>query len=102
MAFGFPAYHTQRYQVPPAAMANVGHAIRWAISSLGWSIRNESMYHIEASTGINLLSWGESVSIHFMPDYSITITSKCAWPLQCFDWGKNQSNVEALRQRTGF
>lgn len=102
MAFGFPAYHTERCQVPPAAMANACLAIRSAITSQGWRVRNETMQRIEASTGVNLWSWGETIIVDAMPDYSITITSKCSWPLQCFDWGKNQANVVELRKRAGF
>jgi hypothetical protein len=38
-------------------------------------------------------SWGERVFVSFLPDGSISVTSKCAFPLQCLDWGKNEINV---------
>ena len=33
------------------------------------------------------------VFIKFLPDNSVSVTSKCALPTQCFDWGKNKANV---------
>jgi hypothetical protein len=51
---------------------------------------------IIASASISALSWGEKVLISFLPDGSISLTSKCAYPLQCVDWGKNEANVRSF------
>ena len=43
---------------------------------------------------MSLLSWGEKVIITFLSDDSIAVTSKCAFPGQCLDWGKNKANIK--------
>jgi hypothetical protein len=94
MAFGFPAYHTEHYSAGADASADLRVAIRAAIKALSWTIKQEVSDQIIASTNFNLRSSWEKVSISFLPDNSISITSKCSWPTQCFDWGKNKANVE--------
>ena len=92
MAFGFPAYHRESITLCPTrgdAYAQVLGALR----SLSWPIRQESAQQILASTGMGLRSWGEQIVIELLPDNGLTITSKCALPTQCFDWGKNRANV---------
>ena len=61
---------------------------------MSWSIREEASGQIIASTSVNLRSWGEKVLISFLPDNSISVTSKCSLSTQCLDWGKNKANVE--------
>lgn len=99
MAFGFPAYHTECYS--PASTTNVQDAVLQTISKLGWSIRQEREDGIIASTGMNLRSWGEKVLIDFLGDNSISVTSQCALPTQCLDWGKNRANVTKFIMELG-
>ena len=98
MSFGFPAYHTEHYH-PRATDEGIGQVVRRALRNLSWPIREETSNHILASTSMNLRSWGERVRIDFLPDGSISVTSKCALVTQCFDWGKNRRNVERLLAR---
>ena len=93
MAFGFPAYHTEHYSAGAGISTDLRGAVKSALTEISWSIREESSGQIIALTSISLLSWGEKVLINFLPDNSISVTSKChLW--QCVDWGKNQSNVQ--------
>lgn len=93
MAFGFPAYHTERYCADTGKSADLRAAVRVTLNALSWSIREEVSDRITASTSGNIRSWGEKILISFLPDNSISVTSKCALPTQCFDWGKNKANV---------
>ena len=92
MAFGFPAYHTQRFSLGSTA-ADLHNAVRRALESLSWSIREDTSAGVVASIGVNLWSFGERVLIAFLPQNCISITSRCAASTQCFDWGKNKANV---------
>lgn len=92
MAFGFPAYHTERCSVSTAT-ADLRKAARETLFALSWSVREETHERIVGSTSINIRSWGEKVFIQFLPDNSISVTSKSALPTTCFDWGKNKDNV---------
>jgi hypothetical protein len=98
MAFGFPAYHTERYTLPDSQL-DWHELVVEAILALRWSITAESEKCIRASTSVNLWSWGERVSITFGPRGTVLVTSKCALPTQCLDWGKNRSNVTAFLKR---
>ena len=93
MVFGFPAYHTERYCAGTGKSADLRVAVRETVNALSWSIREEASDRITASTSVNIRSWGEKILISFLPDNSISVTSKCALPTQCLDWGKNKANV---------
>ena len=101
MAFGFPAYHTERYDAQHDI--DLRSVAKETLAQLSWALRTEESMEILASTSLNLRSWGEKVTIKFEADRSISITSRCALPTQCFDWGKNRANVvkfiAALNQR---
>src|SRR5262249_35999652 len=43
--------------------------------------------------GISFWSWGETMTVEVRKDSSVRVRSECAFPTQCFDWGKNQRNV---------
>ena len=93
MTVGFPAYHTERYSVGAGKSADLRVAVRATLKALSWSIREEASETIIASTSVNFRSWGEKVLISFLPDNSISVTSKCALPTQFLDWGKHEANV---------
>jgi hypothetical protein len=103
MAFGFPAYHTDdfRARLPEHKLRELAYA---ALSALGWVVE-EDRFEVRAKTSMSFWSWGERVTITTLPDGGLSITSRCALPTQCFDWGKNQKNVmrvlDALRERIG-
>jgi hypothetical protein len=92
MTFGFPAYHTQHF-TPPNPNYDVRILVRQTLDVLNWRLREDTHGYVVASTGVNLLSWGERIIVEFHPDNSCSVTSKCSLPTQCFDWGKNASNV---------
>lgn len=93
MAFGFPAFHTEHLSVAQNGSTDLYAAVLTALNALSWPIREQTADQITASTSVNVLSWGEKVLITFVPDSGIAITSTCALPTQCFDWGKNKANV---------
>jgi hypothetical protein len=92
MAFGFPAHHTERYTGTGKA-EDVRAAVRSTLNELTWSIRDERSDAITATASISQMSWGDRIVVNFLPDGLISVTSKCAYPLQCIDWGKNETNV---------
>ncbi len=94
MSFGFPAYFTQHLSREGAPAETLRSAARDALDALGWHVREERADQIVASTSLNIRSWGERVILSFPSDGSISVTSRCALPTQCVDWGKNKSNVQ--------
>lgn len=96
MAFGFPAYHAQMFDHPSAALTLERCA--QACRALGWSIERMEPNALVASTPLSARSWSEHVQITLHSPHKLTITSQCAMPTQCFDWGKNRENVARLYQ----
>ena len=93
MAIGFPAYHTEIYS-PSDDRSDLRSAVKLTLSEVSWLIRKETQETIEASTSLNLRSWGEKIIITFLSNGSISVTSKCALPTQLFDWWKNETNIK--------
>lgn len=92
MTFGFPAHHTETYSAGTAT-ADLREAARETLTVLMWSVREETSDSILADTPHNLRCHnGEEVLITFTAD-SLSVCSKCFWPTQCVDWGKNKANV---------
>lgn len=95
MALGFPAYHTQVYRFLNASIDRMS-VMQNALFTLHWQIGERSATSITAKVGTNWLSWGEKVTIELIDSTSVSLTSQCAFPTQCFDWGKNRTNIETL------
>lgn len=77
-----------------------------ALSTLGnaSSVRAE-FDTVRASIRISGSSWGEKIAVGFTDTSqgtSMHITSRCTFPLQFFDWGKNEKNVDEFIQAMGI
>ncbi len=93
MSYGFPAYHSEVYSAGTGKYTDLRAAVKATLAAVSWSTKEETGAHILAATRMGLRSWGERVLIDFLPDNSIRVTSKCVFPLQVVDWGKNKANV---------
>lgn len=95
MAFGFPAYATgsRRFDLPQDELAS---GVRNALAGLGWKFEALSPTHFVARLSAGVWSWGERVNIDVAEDGTVAVSSECVFPLQCFDWGKNQTNVHTF------
>tara|TARA_B100002052_G_C15357740_1_gene365505 strand:- start:76 stop:387 length:312 start_codon:yes stop_codon:yes gene_type:complete len=95
MAFGFPAYHEAeiKLNIPPEDV--VGFMVP-IIESLSWSIREYSQNHMLITSKVGMKSWGEKIRVTILPSGMLGIRSECSLTTQCFDWGKNEKNVNRL------
>ena len=66
-----------------------------AADTMRWRLRKETDGNLVFRVGINWRSWGEEVTMTFRPR-EVSLYSKCRWITQFVDWGKNQSNCEAI------
>lgn len=94
MSFGFPAFHTENFSVAgredlPRLCADVAVRMRW-------TVKVQQRDRVVFSTKVNLFSWGERVTVEYLPGSTLRVTSRCAMPTQCLDWGRNQRNVQAF------
>jgi len=91
MAIGFPATSTwtQHFDVDPIVMRQ---CVCDAFAKLGWE------YEIVAGTQtakipMGAQSYGEILTVSVADDGSVVAHSRCVWPLQLMDWGKNRQNL---------
>ena len=95
MAFGFPAHHSDT-RLFGLAEAELSTVIETAFSNLGWQYKTLPNNEFQASVAVNFSSWGEKLKVSMLAGGIVQAESKCMYPLQCFDWGKNKENVERL------
>ena len=100
MAFGFPAYHIEHYQ--PRQPHTLQNTLQKAINMMGWEVVGGNQEFIYIKSSITLWSWGEKIQIRYLPNQNIEIKSECTLPTQCFDWGKNQKNVQQFLSKLAF
>ena len=95
MSIGFPAHYS----------ASIKNKLNYSIEELikilkktTFIIQYNSDKNIFLKAQLNGWSWGESIKITLNreTDNLINISSKCAFPLQCVDWGKNKKNVNMI------
>jgi hypothetical protein len=80
----------------------LGVAIPAVLHTLGWSFSQTAPTSYRASAKIGWLSWGENIMIDFSYPGWLKITSRCAFPLQLVDWGKNNQNIDKLIEQLPF
>jgi hypothetical protein len=53
---------------------------------------------VRGTTGLNLWSWGETITMTRLSETRWKIRSECSMPLQLVDWGQNRRNVERVEK----
>jgi hypothetical protein len=92
----FPASWTE--QVSSTSTVEQDQArIKRASTILRWDQTSKVGSQLEFRVGLNWKSWGEKITVIFEPG-KIQIHSRCSFPLQCVDWGKNRQNCLRLAQ----
>jgi hypothetical protein len=79
--------------------AGLEQALSRAVQDLaahrGWRLMNRTSSAVAFQVGVNWFSWGEAVTIDIQGQ-QILIRSRCRFPLQVIDWGKNRKNVSLV------
>lgn len=95
MSFGFPAYFTESRTLP-RLYGELPSIVASALNNLGWYYEAVSENSFRARVNAGLASFGENVLITILPGGVVMVNSKCDFPFQCLDWGKNKQNVKAF------
>jgi uncharacterized protein (DUF1499 family) len=99
MAFGFPASYSERLPLPTGESDDDRELLMRLVDLLGWSIVDVSHAAVTATTKPSMI-WGvERVTLELAPNETVQAVSRCAFPLQILDWGKNKANIERLRKQ---
>ncbi len=84
----------QVFPIPP----NLPPLVIWqALEWLGWGVGGTPDGSVfTGEIGMSLFSWGEKITVTRVAPQLLSISSACVFPLQWFDWGKNEKNVHRL------
>ncbi len=108
MAFGFPAYAEAVERYDGCSWSELLDALDDVLEALNWRAAYSGPSSLTAHVPLNYWSWGERLTIE-VSDGIVYVRSECIMPTQCFDWEKNERNVEKfllrleeiINQRTG-
>lgn len=90
MNFGFPASYVSRQPVNQP-LGHVRDRVKKVALEIGWHLVSDTQEELIFRVPINSSSWGEVVSLNFDGE-SMSIESRCRWPFQFLDSGKNAEN----------
>jgi hypothetical protein len=92
---GLPPTHTEECNLG-LDRAELFDIVFETLDRLNWSPRRSGKNTISASVSMSIGSWGEEIEVRLLPDGYVSVTSRCVFPLQWIDWGKNEANVTLL------
>lgn len=61
--------------------------------SLGWQYGLVDPDQFRVNMPLSAMTWGETLTVSLSTPGMIVVESKCAFPMQIIDWGKNKRNV---------
>ncbi len=93
MSFGLPAKFTK--EINKSEHADFRDVVE-SLDVLPFEVERMDDDKVVLKAGWSVWSWGEIIKIDFSDDKTITISSRCVFPLQLIDYGKNREDVERL------
>ena len=66
---------------------------RMLVVRVVWADNNAGVDYVH---GINVWTWGDKVQVRISEGGEVTVNSRCRFPFQIFDWGKNQRNAQLV------
>ena len=94
--FNIPASKTAVLRVEPP-LESIASILPLVFDSLGW----ESDERVGAFCGVirtSVWSWGEIATIDPRDNGRLVVDSRCRFPLQVVDWGKNAANIRQFAE----
>jgi hypothetical protein len=98
MSIGLPAFYTEEIE-QTGSRENARQAAVHAFEELGWNYEEISRDLYKVELGMNGSSWGEVLTVSLSSPGVVIVQSKCIFPIQMFDWGKNRRNVKSFIDR---
>jgi len=97
MSIGFPPSYSE--QVEQANSREIARgAVVYAFEALDWKYEEIDRDLYKSKLG-NPGAWGEILTVSLSLPGVIEVESKCIFPLQIIDWGRNRHNVRTFIDR---
>jgi hypothetical protein len=93
MTFGFPAFADGSCHLE-LRKEILSQIVGEALTKLGWDYQSPLPTHFTVQIPCGWASWGEKMIITVNAGGTISARSESILTTQCFDWGKNQKNID--------
>jgi hypothetical protein len=100
--FGFPPSATAKARFPEHAPEDIIRVAERILYDLGWHINAVDEDRISVRTGTGIWFFGDEMTVDVSPRGNVTIHSRCIWPTQIIDFGRNDQNVERFLERLEY
>jgi hypothetical protein len=97
MYFGFPASSSRSVQLE-GDTSLMRQLVSEAFAMAGWRFEVEDERTFVAKIPMGIWSYGERLTVSIHQDGILEARSVCVWPMQIFDWGKNERNIDKFFQ----
>jgi hypothetical protein len=97
--FGLPPSATAEARFPDHERADIIRIAERILDDLGWHINFVDEDRISARTGSGIWIFGDAMTVDVSRRGTVTVHSRCIWPTQIIDFGRNDANVERFLDR---
>jgi hypothetical protein len=97
--FGFPPTATAKVRFPEHAPEDIIRLAERILDDLGWHINSVEEDRISVRTGSGIWIFGDQMTVDVSQRGTVTVHSRCIWPTQIIDFGRNDQNVERFLER---
>jgi hypothetical protein len=96
---GFPPSATGELRFPELRPDEIIRVSERILDDLGWHITLVDDEGIEVRTGTGIWFFGDRMTVDVSRGGVVTVHSRCIWPTQIIDFGRNDRNVERFLDR---
>ena len=96
---GFPPSATAEARFPEHEQRDIVRVAERILDDLGWHIRSVEDDRIEVRTGTGIWFFGDQMTVDVSRRGVVTVCSRCIWPTQLIDFGRNDQHVERFLDR---
>jgi hypothetical protein len=97
--FGFPPSATAEVRLPELSRDEIIRVAERILDDLGWHISSVEEDRISVRTGTGIWFFGDQMTVDVTQRGTVTVHSRCIWPTQLIDFGRNDQNVERFLER---
>jgi hypothetical protein len=96
---GLPPSATAEARFPEHERADIMRVAERILDDLGWHITDVEEDYISVRTGSGIWFFGDRMTVEVSRRGTVMVHSRCIWPTQIIDFGRNDANVERFLDR---
>jgi hypothetical protein len=96
---GLPPSATGEVRFPELRRENILREAERVLDDLGWHITLVDDEGIDARTATGIWFFGDRITVDVSNGGVVTVHSRCIWPTQIIDFGRNDQHVDRFLER---